>query len=177
MSPAMVATIIDYHRLLPWIHHGVCIGYKWPEVEVDKQHLHMRHEVYIDYDVKFGCSVYSLADIVTTVITQSRICRSSQSSRPTAFTRYSRLAALLLWKTSINTPHQDDTAEQELFAKSALHSHEVEYLQLDLWPAGLAAPKSWATIPEALRNRVNGIMLLKLRMTEEDIELFPNLRV
>jgi hypothetical protein len=33
MSPAMVATIIDYHRLLPWIHHGVCIGYKWPEVD------------------------------------------------------------------------------------------------------------------------------------------------
>jgi hypothetical protein len=137
----------------------------------------MRCEVYIDYDVKFGCSVYSLADIVITVIIQSKTCQSSPSSKPTAFTRYACLSALLHWNTTIDTLHQDDTVEQELFAKSALHSHEVEYLQLDLWPAGLAAPKSWATIPEALRNRVNGIMLLKLRMTEEDIELFPNLKV
>lgn len=57
------------------------------------------------------------------------------------------------------------------------HPHEVEYIQLELWPAGLAAPKPWSTIPEDVRERINGIMLLKLRLTEEDIKLFPNLKV
>lgn len=61
--------------------------------------------------------------------------------------------------------------------KSAQHEHEVEYLELDLWPAGLAAPKPWSFIPEDLRARINGIMLLKLRITEEDVALFPNLKV
>lgn len=74
--------------------------------------------------------------------------------------------------------YQDDTAEQEIFSPlTTKHDHEVEYLQLQLWPAGLAAPKPWSTIPEDIRQRINGIMLLKLRMTEEDIELFPNLKV
>ena len=61
--------------------------------------------------------------------------------------------------------------------KSAQHEHEVEYMELDLWPAGLAAPKPWASIPEDLRARIDGIMLLKLRITEEDVALFPNLKV
>ena len=77
---------------------------------------------------------------------------------------------------SLTTP-KDDTAEQELFAKSTLHEHDVEYLQMDLFPAGQVAPKPWSAIPELIRNRVNGIMLLKLWMTEEDIKLFPNLKV
>jgi len=53
----------------------------------------------------------------------------------------------------------------------------VEYLQLNLWPAGQASPKPWSSIPEELRERVNGIMLLKLHMTEEDVKLFPKLKV
>jgi C-terminal binding protein len=50
-------------------------------------------------------------------------------------------------------------------------------LQLNLWPAGQATPKPWSSIPEELRERVDGIMLLKLRMTEEDVKLFPRLKV
>ena len=72
---------------------------------------------------------------------------------------------------------EDDIVEQELFAKSGLHDHEVEYLRLDLFLAGQAIPKPWSTIPEPVRNRINGIMLLKLRMTEDDVKLFPNLKV
>jgi len=74
-------------------------------------------------------------------------------------------------------PKQDDTVERELFAKSVHHDHEVEYLQLNLWPAGQASPEPWSSIPKDLRERVNGIMLLKLRMTEEDVKLFPRLEV
>ena len=73
--------------------------------------------------------------------------------------------------------HKDDSAEQEHFAISALHNHEVEYLQMDLFPEGQAAPKPWTAIPEPIRNRTNGLMILKLRMTEDDVKLFPNLKV
>ncbi|GAB7327612.1 hypothetical protein MBLNU13_g11460t1 [Cladosporium sp. NU13] len=73
--------------------------------------------------------------------------------------------------------YADNIIEQELFARSGLHDHDIEYLQLDLFPAGQAVAKPWSTIPEPVRNRVNGIMLLKLWMTEDDVKLFPNLKV
>lgn len=37
--------------------------------------------------------------------------------------------------------------------------------------------KAWSTIPEDLRNKVDGILDLKMPFTAEDLALFPKLKV
>lgn len=73
--------------------------------------------------------------------------------------------------------YPDTSYEQALFAPSRNQDYTLEYLQTDLYPTGVPHPKPWSTIDPSLRSRVNGILTLKMRMTAEDVALFPNLKV
>ncbi|OQO00910.1 hypothetical protein B0A48_13599 [Cryoendolithus antarcticus] len=89
----------------------------------------------------------------------------------------------VLWKDVNQNPDDapflwDDALEQSLFAPQPGQTpYDLEYHQLDLWPTGVDLPKPWASVPEDLRRRTNGILTLKMRMTAEDVALFPNLKV
>ncbi|KAK6430511.1 hypothetical protein LTR95_013334 [Oleoguttula sp. CCFEE 5521] len=73
---------------------------------------------------------------------------------------------------------QDDALEQSLFAPQPGQTpYDLEYHQLNLWPTGVDLPKPWSSVPEDLRRRTHGILTLKMRMTAEDVALFPNLKV
>ncbi|GAB7365474.1 hypothetical protein MBLNU230_g6547t1 [Neophaeotheca triangularis] len=73
--------------------------------------------------------------------------------------------------------YPDDRVEQEIFAPSPGQDYQINYHQTHLWPTGTPEPKPWSTIPRELREKVDGIEVLKLPFTAEDIELFPNLKV
>lgn len=73
--------------------------------------------------------------------------------------------------------YPDDAFEQDLFKPSADKNYSFEYIQCDLWPTGKPTPKPWSDIPSDLRDRVNGILTLKMSMSEAEVALFPNLRV
>lgn len=73
--------------------------------------------------------------------------------------------------------YPDDTFEQALFAPAEGRQYTFEYLQTNLWPTGTPTAKPWSAIPEDLRNRVQGILTLKMSMTAADVALFPKLRV
>lgn len=51
------------------------------------------------------------------------------------------------------------------------------YVQTDLAPTGTSIRKPWSTIDKSLRDKVDGIMVLKLSFTAADLELFPRLKV
>jgi C-terminal binding protein len=53
----------------------------------------------------------------------------------------------------------------------------VKYLQTGLFPTGAPLPKPWSTIPQELREQVDGIMVLKMGFTAADVALFPRLKV
>ena len=74
---------------------------------------------------------------------------------------------------------QDDTVEQEIFAPRSGQNYKLEFISTGLWPTGTSelAKKPWSAIPEDVRNRIDGIMVLKIGFTEEDVKLFPQLKV
>lgn len=76
-----------------------------------------------------------------------------------------------------NKPLKDNTIEEEIFAPQSGQNYKIEYHQTNLWPDGASEKKPWTEIPPELRNKVNGINVLKLSFTEQDLELFPNLKV
>lgn len=73
--------------------------------------------------------------------------------------------------------YPDDTIEQATFAPHAGQKYVVDYRQAHLYPNHSPVWKPWSDIPEELRNRVNGLMTLKMRVTAEDVKLFPQLKV
>lgn len=72
---------------------------------------------------------------------------------------------------------KDDTIENAIFAPLPTQKYKVEYLQGNLWPDGASEKRPWSEIPKDLRERINGIEVLKLSFTAEDLALFPNLKV
>ena len=52
----------------------------------------------------------------------------------------------------------------------------VYYSQTGLWPTGVPDPRPWSAIPKETRDKVDGIMVLKLGFTARDLELFPKLK-
>ncbi len=46
-----------------------------------------------------------------------------------------------------------------------------------LFPTGVPTPKPWSDIPQELRDQVDGILTLKMTFTEQDVALFPRLKV
>lgn len=73
--------------------------------------------------------------------------------------------------------YSDDDLEKELFAPKSGQNYQVNYFQANLLPTLAEDPKPWSSIPEEVRNKINGITLLRLSFTAEDVELFPNLKV
>lgn len=53
----------------------------------------------------------------------------------------------------------------------------MDYIQTDLAPTGTSIRKPWSTIEKSLRDKVDGITVLKLPFTATDLELFPRLKV
>lgn len=73
--------------------------------------------------------------------------------------------------------YPDEVVEQEIFTKDPTHKYNLNYSQTYLWPPGTPTNKPWSAIPANLREKVDGIMVLKMAFTKEDAELFPNLKV
>lgn len=67
--------------------------------------------------------------------------------------------------------------EQEIFTQNPTHPYKVKYLQTGLFPTGTSKPKPWATIAKDVRDQVDGIMVLKMAFTAQDLALFPRLKV
>ncbi|OJJ38300.1 hypothetical protein ASPWEDRAFT_168214 [Aspergillus wentii DTO 134E9] len=66
----------------------------------------------------------------------------------------------------------DTTIENKIF-----HPYNVTYLETNLSPAGDPACKPWSSIDASLREKVDGITILKPSFTAEDLDLFPRLKV
>ncbi|KIW12618.1 hypothetical protein PV08_09896 [Exophiala spinifera] len=73
--------------------------------------------------------------------------------------------------------YPDDVVEQKILNEAPTHEYRVRYVQTDLWPPGTVDAKPWSAIEKALRDEVDGIMVLKMRFTAEDLALFPKLKV
>lgn len=73
--------------------------------------------------------------------------------------------------------YPDDDLEKTLFAPRAGQNYKLKYLQTNLWPTGTATMRPWSDIPEDLRKEIDGIEVLKMPFTAEDVKLFPRLKV
>ncbi|CAK1365112.1 C-terminal-binding protein [Cercospora beticola] len=73
--------------------------------------------------------------------------------------------------------YPDDSVEQQIFAPRPGQNYKLDFVSTGLWPTGTPQSKPWSAIPEELRNRIDGIMVLKIGFTESDVELFPKLKV
>ncbi|KAJ6171957.1 hypothetical protein N7470_001024 [Penicillium chermesinum] len=73
--------------------------------------------------------------------------------------------------------YPDETVENAILRANLPESYEVNYKQLDLFPTGVPDAKPWSDIPADLREKIDGIMVLKLPFTAEDLALFPRLKV
>lgn len=73
--------------------------------------------------------------------------------------------------------YPDNDFEEKLFAPLPTQNYKLQYIQTNLYPTGATARKPWSTIPEEIRNQVDGIEVLKMPFTEQDLELFPRLKV
>lgn len=73
--------------------------------------------------------------------------------------------------------YSNDDLENQTFAPSPTQKYKVKYFSANLLPTLSEPPKPWSSIPEDVRNTINGITLLRLDFTAKDVELFPNLKV
>ncbi|KAK5131498.1 hypothetical protein LTR08_000892 [Meristemomyces frigidus] len=73
--------------------------------------------------------------------------------------------------------HPEDILEDRIFNDSPTHLYKVRFLRTALAPVGTAYLKPWTDIPKDVRDEVDGLMILKLYLTEQDVELFPKLKV
>ncbi|KAF2766567.1 phosphoglycerate dehydrogenase [Teratosphaeria nubilosa] len=77
--------------------------------------------------------------------------------------------------------HPDSALEETIFNAPRLDpsqpSVKVRFLRGALSPSGTADLHPWTNIPKELRDEIDGLMILKLYLTAEDIELFPKLKV
>lgn len=75
------------------------------------------------------------------------------------------------------TSAQDETVENAILQANLPEGYEVNYMQLDLFPTGVPNPKPWSDVPAEIREEIDGIMVLKMAFTAEDLALFPKLKV
>ena len=73
--------------------------------------------------------------------------------------------------------YPDDDLEKQIFAPLPTQNYKLNYSQVNLWPTGVPARLPWSAIPEDVRNQVDGIEVLKMPFTEQDLQLFPKLKV
>jgi len=55
--------------------------------------------------------------------------------------------------------------------------YQLDYQQTGLFPSGTPVSKPWSAIPQRVRDRVDGIMVLKMAFAAQDVALFPRLKV
>jgi len=72
---------------------------------------------------------------------------------------------------------QDDVVEQQIFKPRGSQQYKLNYHQTSLWPTGIPKQKPWSDVDKALRDQVDGIMVLKMGFTADDLALFPKLKV
>ena len=72
---------------------------------------------------------------------------------------------------------QDDIVEQEILKPRDGEQFVLNYKQTFLSPPGMADQKPWSEMDRDLRDQVDGIMVLKMTFTAEDLALFPRLKV
>ncbi|PYH92066.1 C-terminal binding protein [Aspergillus ellipticus CBS 707.79] len=66
--------------------------------------------------------------------------------------------------------YEDDVFEQQILnPANKSHPYKVEYLQTYLSPEGVPTHKPWTAIDKSLRDRVNGISILKPGFSAEDL--------
>jgi C-terminal binding protein len=73
--------------------------------------------------------------------------------------------------------YPDDELEKNLFAPRPGQNYKLNYIQTGLYPSMAKTMKPWSDIPEELRNQVDGIEVLKMPFTADDVKLFPRLKV
>lgn len=73
--------------------------------------------------------------------------------------------------------HADSLVEDRIFNDDPSHQYRVRFLRGTLAPTGTQYLKPWAELPKEIRDEVDGLMILKLYLTAEDILLFPKLKV
>ncbi|KAK5046888.1 hypothetical protein LTR84_007242 [Exophiala bonariae] len=73
--------------------------------------------------------------------------------------------------------YPDESIEQNIFKPGESQKYEVDYKQTYLWPTGTPTRRPWSDVDKALRDQVDGIMVLKMGFTAADLELFPKLKV
>ncbi|KEF58621.1 uncharacterized protein A1O9_06547 [Exophiala aquamarina CBS 119918] len=73
--------------------------------------------------------------------------------------------------------YPDDVVEKQIFKPRESQQYELDYHQTYLWPTGTPNRKPWSDVDRALRDQVDGIMVLKMDFTSADLDLFPKLKV
>lgn len=73
--------------------------------------------------------------------------------------------------------YNDNILEDQIFASERLQGCQVRFIRGALAPVGFDTLAPWTDIPEDIRNEVDGLMILKVYVTREDIALFPKLKV
>jgi len=73
--------------------------------------------------------------------------------------------------------HADSLVEDRIFNEDPTHAYKVRFVRGALAPYNTAERKPWSDIPKEIRDEVQGIMVLKLYFTAEDLKLFPKLKV
>lgn len=73
--------------------------------------------------------------------------------------------------------YTDNLLENKLFASNLPPGVKVRFIRGALAPVGFDTLSPWTDIPKDIRDQVDGLMILKVYVTREDIALFPRLKV
>lgn len=73
--------------------------------------------------------------------------------------------------------YPDNTLEETVFAPQPGQNYKVRFLRTALAPVGVDYLQPYTEIPKEIRDEVDGLMVLKLFLTESDLDLFPKLKV
>ncbi|KAK3617617.1 hypothetical protein LTR56_025164 [Elasticomyces elasticus] len=73
--------------------------------------------------------------------------------------------------------YPDQQLEEKLFNDDPTHPYKVRFVRSTLAPSETDVRLPWTDVPKDVRDEVDGLMILKLRLGEEDLKLFPRLKV
>lgn len=73
--------------------------------------------------------------------------------------------------------YPDNVLEETVFAPQPGQNYRVRFLRTALAPVGVDYLQPYTEVPKEIRDEVQGLMILKLYLTEKDLDLFPKLKV
>jgi len=73
--------------------------------------------------------------------------------------------------------YPDNTLEDEIFAPREGQDYRLRFVRSALAPVGADWLKPYSEVPQEIREQCDGLMILKLYVTEADLALFPKLKV